>query len=178
MKYSPGSDQPGNCMQILRDLLSHTTLEAPDYADLVTGSCVVFATRNCVPHQVHNGTAYIAPSYKHAIMNAREDCGLNKHPKRIRALRSPSLLRVGCLSLVQEDYNHWKISRCRSDGVIVHRSKDLHQACVSTFRRPSSKGVPITILAKTQHKKKGRVPCHGQKPGHRNREIRQCRHIR
>ena len=68
------------------------------------------------------------------MINAREDCRLNKYPERIRELRVGSLLRVSCLSLIQELYNHWEISRSEFDGLIGHGSKDLHQACVSSLR--------------------------------------------
>ena len=50
------------------------------------------------------------------MINAREDCRLNKYPERIRELRVGSLLRVSCLSLIQELYNHWEISRSDAGG--------------------------------------------------------------
>jgi hypothetical protein len=50
----------------------------------------------------------------------------NKYVERIRDLQQPSLLRVRCLSLIQEVYNHWKfliLARIRTTS-----NNDLNQA--------------------------------------------------
>jgi hypothetical protein len=103
-------------------------------------------------------TGYIAPFYKYAIINDHEDWRLNKYDERIRDLGEPSLLRVRCLSLIQEVYNHWKISHPHAHS--DYSNNDLNQAYVSNVSLPSPKCIPTTILPVIQHKKKGRVPSH------------------
>jgi hypothetical protein len=74
-------------------------------------------------------------------------------------LRQAALLRVLCLSLIQEVYNHWKTSHLwflllaraaqRKEDV---SSLDEHLA------QPSRKRVSSTISRATKHKKKEKVP--------------------
>jgi hypothetical protein len=66
-------------------------------------------------------------------------------------LRQSALLRVLCLSLIQEVYNHWKISQRAAQRKDVS-SLDEHLA------QPSGKRVSSTISRATKHKKKEKVP--------------------
>ena len=73
-------------------------------------------------------------------------------------LRQAALLRVLCLSLIQEVYNHWKISHlwflllARAAQRKDASSLDEHLA------QPSGKRVSSTISRATKHKKKEKVP--------------------